>query len=409
MQSPKLIYSTVASLAMAGALAATPAMAQQDVKVALVAPISGPMARAGDLMKKGAELAIADINAQGGIKALGGAKLRLVIEDAGDKVETAKNAAQRLVANQPDVVAGTGAWSSSLTLAVTEVTERAGLPWVTLSYADQITGRGFNYLVQTVPVASALALDSMPTVINMAAKVSGKKPATVAIISDSTAASQAFVEPLRKGGFEKLGVKVVVDEVFTPPLNDATTMVQKLRQTNPDFLLFYSTGFPDAKLVLTKMNEFGLGGGKLPAVTVGVQLASPEMLAAVGKDMVEGLIVVAPNWTTKSQVAMLPEMQKRANEPWLGQDTISTYGDIMLIKDAIERAGSADKAKVMAALRATDRKDGPADYYLGDKLAFDKDGRRIGGATGLIQWQSGLPYLVWPTAQAQKEPLWPKK
>jgi branched-chain amino acid transport system substrate-binding protein len=409
MKSTTLVQGTAASLLIAGALAVTPVMAQQEVKIALVAPISGPMARAGDLMKKGAELAIADINAKGGIAALGGAKLKLVIEDAGDKVETAKNAAQRLVANQPDVVAGTGAWSSSLTLAVTEVTERAGLPWVTLSYADQITGRGFNYLVQTVPVASVLALDSMPTVINMAEKVSGKRPASVAIISDSTAASQAFVEPLRKGGFEKLGVKVVVDEVFTPPLNDATTMVQKLRSTNPDFLLFYSTGFPDAKLVLTKMNEFGLGGGKLPAVTVGVQLASPEMLAAVGKDMVEGLIVVAPNWTTKSQVAMLPDMQKRANEPWLGQDTISTYGDIMLIKDAIERAGSADKAKVMAALRATDRKDGPADYYLGDKLAFDKDGRRIGGATGLIQWQGGLPYLVWPVNQAQKEPLWPKK
>ncbi len=93
------------------------------------------------------------------------------------------------------------------------------------------------------------------------------------------------------------------------------------------------------------MNEFGLGGGKLPAVTVGVQLASPEMLAAVGKDMVEGLIVVAPNWTTKSQVAMLPDMQKRANEPWLGQDTISTYGDVMLIKDAIERAGSAGQGE----------------------------------------------------------------
>lgn len=409
MHVSAILKSTAAALLLAVPTVASPAFAQQDVKVALVAPISGPMARAGELMKKGAELAIADINAKGGIKALNGAKLQLVVEDAGDKVETAKNAAQRLVANQPDVVAGTGAWSSSLTLAVTEVTERAGLPWVTLSYADQITARGFNYIVQTVPIASVLALDSMPTVLNMAQKVTGKKPASVAIISDSTAASQAFVEPLRKGGFEKLGVKVVVDEVFTPPLNDATTMVQKLRSTNPDFLLFYSTGFPDAKLVLSKMNEFGLGGGKLPAVTVGVQLASPEMLAAVGKDMVEGLIVIAPNWTTKSQVAMLPEMQKRANEPWLGQDTISTYGDIMLIKDAIERAGSADKAKVMAALRATDRKDGPAEYYLGSKLAFDNTGRRVGGATGLIQWQGGAPYLIWPAEQAQKEARWPKK
>ena len=394
---------------MAGVLAVTPAIAQQEVKIALVAPISGPMARAGDLMKKGAELAITDINAQGGIKALGGAKLKLVIEDAGDKVETAKSAAQRLIANQPDVVAGTGAWSSSLTLAVTEVTERAGLPWLTLSYADQITARGFNYIVQTVPVASELANNSMPTVLNLAEKVTGKRPQTVAIIQDNNAAAVAFVDPLRKGGFEKLGIKIVADEVFASPLSDATTMVQKLRASNPDFLLMYSASFPDAKLILTKMSEFGLGGGKVPTVTVGVGFAGPEMLAAVGAQLLEGLMVVAPNWASKQQAAILPDLIKRSGEPWIGQDTISTYGDIMLIRDAIERSGSTDKAKIMAALRATDRKDGPADYYLGDKVAFDKDGRRVGGVTGLVQWKGGTPALIWPVNNAVAEPFWPKK
>jgi len=333
--------------------------------------------------------------------------MELVVEDAGDKVETAKNAAQRLVANHSDLVAGTGSWSSSLTLAVTEVTERASLPWVTLSYADQITDRGFKYVVQTVPVASQLALDSMPTVLEMAEKVGGKELTSVAILSDSTAASQAFVKPLREGGFEKLGVKVVVDEVFTPPLNDATTLVQQLRSAKPDFMLFYSTSFPDAKLVLSKMNEFGLGKGKLPTVSVGVQLVSPEMLAAVGGELLEGLMVVAPNWTTKAQADILPELTKRSGEPWLGQDTISTYGDMWLIKDAIERAGSADHEPVMAALREMDRTDGPADYYLGDRLAFDENGRRVGGAVGIVQWQGGMPYLIWPTKDALKEPLWP--
>jgi len=395
--------------ALAAGIAFSTAEAQEpNVKIALVAPISGPMARAGQLMRIGAELAIEDINSQGGIAALKGAKLELVVEDAGDKVETAKNAAQRLVANEPDAVVGTGSWSSSLTLAVTEVTERAKLPWVTLSYADQITDRGFKYIVQTVPVASALAQNSMPAVLDLAEAATGTRPTKVAVISDSTAASQAFVEPLRKGGFEKLGVEVVVDEVFTPPLNDATTMVQKLRATRPDFMLFYSTSFPDARLVLTKMSEFGLGEGKLPAITVGVQLASPEMRAAVGPELLEGLIVVAPNWTSKSQEAILPELTKRSGEPWLGQDTISTYGDVWLIKDAIERAGSTDRTKIMEALRSTDRSDGPGDFYLGDKLAFDEKGRRVGGAVGLIQWQGGTPHLIWPEGDAVKQAAWPR-
>ncbi len=91
----------------------------------MIAPLSGPWARQGQLLKMGAEMAIDDINAAGGIKALGGAKLEIVYADAGDSTEKAKNAAQRLLSDQPELAGGFGAWLSSFTLAVTEVTERA--------------------------------------------------------------------------------------------------------------------------------------------------------------------------------------------------------------------------------------------------------------------------------------------
>src|SRR3546814_20732577 len=90
--------------------------------------MSGNYARPGQVMKMGAELGIEDINAQGGIAALGGAKLELVVIDTGDTTEKAQNAAQRMVAEYPGLVAATGAYLSSFTLAVTEVTERANLP-----------------------------------------------------------------------------------------------------------------------------------------------------------------------------------------------------------------------------------------------------------------------------------------
>src|SRR6478752_10568998 len=121
----------------------------KNVKIAVITPLSGPWARQGTLVKFGAETAIDEINAAGGIKALGGAKLELVAIDTGDSAEKAKNAAQRLVAQEPDVVGGMGAWLSTFTLAVTEVTERAQIPWLTLSYSDSITGRGFKYVYQS--------------------------------------------------------------------------------------------------------------------------------------------------------------------------------------------------------------------------------------------------------------------
>ncbi len=95
------------------------------MKAACIAPFSGPWARTGTLIRMGCEMAIDEINQKGGIKALGGAKMELVAIDAGDSTEKAKNAAQRLVAQEPDVIGGSGAWLSSFTLAVTEVTEGA--------------------------------------------------------------------------------------------------------------------------------------------------------------------------------------------------------------------------------------------------------------------------------------------
>src|SRR5207245_2303055 len=130
--------------------------------------LSGPWARQGILEQMGAELAIEDVNKSGGVKALGGAKLKLVLYDTGDSAEKAKNAAQRLVAQEPDVVGGTGAWLSSFTLAVTEVTERAKIPWLTLSYSDVITERGFEYVFQTSPTGGTQAKNALPALLDLA-------------------------------------------------------------------------------------------------------------------------------------------------------------------------------------------------------------------------------------------------
>ena len=140
----------------------------KPLKLAMIAPLSGPWARQGQLMRMGAEMALDDINGKGGIAALGGAKLELVVADAGDSTEKAKNAAQRLVADNPDLVGGTGSWLSSFTLAVTEVTERAQIPWLTLSYSDAITNRGFKFVFQTSPTAEWQAVQTVPIALDLA-------------------------------------------------------------------------------------------------------------------------------------------------------------------------------------------------------------------------------------------------
>jgi branched-chain amino acid transport system substrate-binding protein len=398
-------------LAMASAVlvAPTPSVAQSEVKVGLIAPMSGPWARQGDLMVKGANLAIDDINKAGGIKSLGGAKLKLMVFDAGDSVEKAKNAAQRMVAQEPDLIGATGAWLSSFTLGVTEVTERVELPVLTLSYSDQITARGFKFVFQTSPTGGAQSISTLPALVKMAEAATGKKPASVAIISDNTAAPMSFAKPMREGGIEKLGMKLPVDEIFTPPLSDCTPLIQKVRSSRPDFLLLLPTAISDDKLCLEKMHEFGLGRGRVPVISNGAHIGAPDLLKNLGKDLLEGVMTVVANWGAKGQDDIIKSFVAATGEPWITQDSISTYGDMMIFKEALEKAGVADRRKVAEAIRAMDTTTGPAHYFPGNRIKFDENGRRVGADVVIVQWQNGVPLTVYPPTSAVAEPIWPKK
>jgi branched-chain amino acid transport system substrate-binding protein len=402
-----VLTAGVLALGMAGA---PPASAQaKDVEVALIVPLSGPWARQGLLERMGAEMAIDDINNAGGIKALGGAKMKLVIADAGDSAEKAKNAAQRLVAQEPDLVGGVGAWLSSFTLAVTEVTERAELPWLTLSYSDQITDRGFHYVFQTSATGDRQAGLALPTIMEMAKGALGKSPTTTGIISDNTAAPVSFVKPMRAGGMEKAGLKPVIDETYTPPLSDATALVAKARTARPDFLWVISTNVPDDSLLMQKLSEMGIGASKLPIVGNGAHLGAPELLKTAGADIMEDTFVTVANWSLKGQETLIEAFKKRTGEPWLTQDSLCAYGHVMILKEGVEQAGAADRKKVAAAIRAMDTTTGPAQYFAGGHVKFDDRGRRVDAPLVIIQWQKGQPVTVYPPQSATAEPIWVAK
>ena len=389
---------------------AVPAGAQvKEVKVALIAPLSGPWARQGQLMQMGAEMAIDEINEKGGIKALGGAKMKLVTADAGDTTEKAKNAAQRLLAQEPDLIGGTGAWLSSFTLAVTEVTERAQLPWLTLSYSDAITDRGFKYVFQTSPTADRQASEMLPTVMKLAESAGAKKPQTVGIVMDNTAANVSYVKPMHEGGLAKYGLKLVVDEVYTPPLSDATPLIQKVRSAKPDFLLLLSSNVPDDKMLLEKLDEFGLSVRKLPTIGSGTHMGTPELKKVTDAELLEGLLTGASDWGLKGQEEIIARFKKRTGEPWLNQDSITAYGDMWILKEAVERTGSTDRVKIGAEMHQMDIKDGPAAIAYPGPVKFDDKGRRVDAPLIMVQWQKGEAVSVYPTDRALAKPYWPKQ
>jgi len=400
-----------AALALGGAaavsMAAGRAVAQapSEVKIAMLVPLSGPWAREGILEKMGAEMAVDDVNKAGGIKSLGGAKLSLLQYDAQDSAEKAKDAAQRMIAEHPDLSGGFGCWLSTFTLAATEVTERAKLPWFTLSYSDAITGRGFHYVFQTAATGVQQAEDTVPLVMRVA-EAAGPRPTKVAFIGDNTAATVSFRKPLLSHVFKDQHLTLVLDKTYTPPLSDATTLVQPVRGARPDFVLLGSTNAGDDKMLADTFAQFGMPASRLPLIGNGGHWATPELLKTTGADNLQGILVGLANWPGKDQEDLSKRFIARTGEKWFGHDSIFAYGHVMALAAAIDAAGSADRVKVADAIRAMDLTTGPALLFPGHRLQFDANGRRVGAEMVAVQWQNGVPVTVYPDAVAAAKPIW---
>tara|TARA_X000000368_G_scaffold270608_2_gene214515 strand:- start:3363 stop:4571 length:1209 start_codon:yes stop_codon:yes gene_type:complete len=380
------------------------AQAADPVQIGLIAPISGIYARPGQVMKMGAELGVEDVNKAGGISCLDGAPLELVVVDTGDSVEKAANAAQRMVAEYPDMVGATGSYLSSFTLAVTEITERADLPVLTLSYSDLITGRDFDNVFQTSATSGAQAEIALPIIMDLAESQTGKRPKTVAVITDNTAASLSSVKRMKEGLFDDVGLELVSEEVFTPPLADASALVQQLRGKRPDLLFFLPTVISDSKLILEKMREFRV---QVPTISFGIAIAEPEVLKTVDPALLDGVMSAVANWGVKGQEDFIKRLEDVYGEPWATQNAVSTYGDMWIFKDALEQACSRDSKAVGDALRSMDG--GPSKYYPGGTISFDENGRREGASLTIIQWQDSVPVTVFPEDLAVSEPKWPTR
>ncbi|MEN8758238.1 MAG: ABC transporter substrate-binding protein, partial [Desulfobacterales bacterium] len=118
--------------------------AEEVVRIGNIIPLSGPSASVGEQGRNAREMAVEEINAAGGIKSLGGAKLEMLYADSESKPEKGVSEAERMI-NTEKVHILTGCWNSAVTYPTTAVAERYGIPFVVpVSVADKITEQGFK-------------------------------------------------------------------------------------------------------------------------------------------------------------------------------------------------------------------------------------------------------------------------
>jgi branched-chain amino acid transport system substrate-binding protein len=400
----RIAIGAVIACSSATTVAIAPLHAQgaQPVNIGMLAPLSGPYAENGFLMKIGTEMAVEEINAQGGIKALGGAKLNLVTADTGATLETATNAAQRIL--------GTGnisgflcCWASSFGLAGSEIGERLKVPMLTYSFADELTSRGYKYIFRDSPMSTMQMKVLMPLLVEQA-KSLGKTIKTAALVGDNSAVTASYFRSVREE-LPKYGITIATNKVWTPPLTDALPVALATKSANADIVFLGSTTLDDS---ISIVRAFHITKMSTPAIGNGAQFLTPEFLKALGPEKVEGLLTIQSSAITKDPFAadFLKRFRERTKIDWTTHNTTSAYAEVWILKEAIEKAASPDPLKVRDALASLRITTPPPTAFDGKDIKFDETGQYAGAPTFMVQWQDGRPVLVTPSDVAVAPLKW---
>ncbi|MDD4990015.1 MAG: ABC transporter substrate-binding protein [Candidatus Pacebacteria bacterium] len=272
------IVGVIAGLAIMGLVwygASAQSSNQGDtIKIGLMGPLTGDAAIYGASPKKGAEMAIEEINANGGIN---GKKLELIAEDSKCDGKEAVNAINKLT-NVDKVKFIVGGMCSSETLAAAPIAETNKVVMVSpVSTNYKVSGAG-DYIFRTV------ASDALQ----------GKKAAELAYQMGFRKAAILYIntndygpglEMVFKAEFAKLGGQVVISEGHSAGDSDFRTQLTKIKSANPD-VLYLPSQMPENSLVVKQAKELGIA-----CQIIGTETMQDEKFAqAVGGDAANGII-----------------------------------------------------------------------------------------------------------------------
>ncbi|MFG1348792.1 ABC transporter substrate-binding protein [Xanthobacter autotrophicus] len=387
-----------AALLVAASPFAGPAAAQGTIKFGALYPFSGGLALLGDESFRGFELAVEERNAAGGID---GKKIEFIKGDAVDPNQAVGEARRLTSVDKVSAIFGT--YSSSLSLAATQVTELAGIPYFELgAVSDPITERGFKYVYRTNATARDFANRMVDSVIEAIAPALGAKPADlkVGIIHEDSLYGQT-VSGYQKTRAKEMGLNVVETLPYSAKSVDLTPVILRLKSAGVDVVL--QTSYQnDTVLFFRQMKDQGY---KPKAVMgAGGGYSTRDTMMAVGAENMEGALDVDfTQYNTNPKAAPgLTEFvgkykAKYGIDPRSGH-SLANYMGAKVFFDAIAAAKSTDADKVRAAVMKVDIPVGETATGWGAK--FSEQGQNTRAKPFLMQWQGGNLVTVFPEAAA---------
>lgn len=218
----------------------------QDIKLGVIAGMSGPGTSYGIGIRQGAEMAVKEINAAGGVK---GRKISVVLVDDASNPAQSVTAMQRLVSERVDLIVG--GWGSSQVLANMEVAERAGIPYVVVGATNpKITTEKNKWTFRVIPTDS----DQAEQIAEAAVKRLGMK--RIAVIHDvndyGVGNRDVFLVSLKKLGLEPVAVVS-----YQSNDKDFTAQLQRIASSNADGIAIFGT-IPAAPAIMNQTRDLGI-------------------------------------------------------------------------------------------------------------------------------------------------------
>jgi len=374
------------------------AKAPSTITLGEITDLSGVASFYGVPENHGAEIAADQINAAGGIKSLGGAKLAIKTFDTASNPDNGQTEATAAVGAK--VTAVFGGEISDTVLAGINVTQRAGIPWVDVGgTADEIHERGYKTVFMVDHDSTQFASEWL-SVAQLAAQKLGISNPTVAIAYSQSSYGDELYQAWNTA-VKSTGMKTVTSFGYPLTTTDFSSVAARLAASNADIIL--NMGYPADGLALAKLfatqskpkaKIIMLAGSDAGAVTG--QLASQANGALMIGDIAPGVKGLPASFTTfyndyQSKYHAAPDSQSMAG-----------YVAVEFIAAALEKAKSDSPSAVATALHSVTLTQTTGNIYPDPTtLSFASDGALNNAPFYAAQITGGKGALIWPTDVAE--------
>lgn len=392
--------SVLTSGAAFAAAVASPAYLRAQtasIKIGVLQPVTGPLAQDGAQGKLGADAAFKFINDNGGIKSLGGAKLEMVFGDARSTPDGGTQEVERMASE--GVAAIVGGFASPICLAATQAASRYDIPYIVdVGVSDQIVSRGLANTFRFSPGFGMVSKQAIQNLVKL--NESAGKPAKTVVLVHEDGLFGSGLAKLMQDELPKFGFEILDNIAHPTPARDMSNIALQIRAKSPD-LVIPSSYYNEFVLLARTLQQQKIRPKGIYCVLNGA--ASNYRFVKEFPEAAQYVMDTNHWYDPRKETAIALKKQVEADGKFFTYNVALNYSDVLLLADALERAASADRKAISAALSTS--------TFAGHIMPYGPtqfvNGQNVGAAPVNTQVQDGDIKVIFPSDFADAKPVYP--